>query len=230
MSDSQLTSDETYSEIGNQLANAREAAGKSAKECALVLGVSIKTYQKIETGTIIPSLPEVEVIANFLGVLLEDILEGPCAEFEKKTASLEQLQQIMRLRQRILSATLQLARSQKILSLKELSKLTGISTARIKRYELTSRPIPLNDLTALCNALEIPMQTLFDQTGFLAKGQKKMEKERSFYQLSAELQDFFTNPENLDFLQLAKRLKETGLENLESMAAGLRQLADKVKE
>jgi hypothetical protein len=74
------------------------------------------------------------------------------------------------------------------------------------------------------------MQTLFDQSGFLAEGQKKMEKERSFHQIPAELQVFFTNPENINFLQLAKRLKETGLENIESLAAGLQQLADKVKE
>ena len=230
MLDSLPNSDETFSEISNRLTKAREAAGKTTKECALVLGVTIKIYQKIETGTIIPSLPELEIIACFLGVLPEDILEGNHAEFEKKAASSEQLQQIMQLRHRILSATLQLARSQKNLSLKELSNLSGISTARIKRYELTSRPIPLNGLTALCNALEIPVRTLLDQSGFLAEGQKKMEKERSFHQLPAELQDFFTNPENLNFLQLAKRLKETGLENLESLAAGLQHLADQVKE
>jgi len=230
MLDSQPISGETYSEIGNRLAKAREAAGKSAKECALVLGVTIKKYQKIETSTIIPSLPELEIIAYFLGVLPEDILEGNHAEFEKKAASSEQLQQIMQLRHHILSATLQLARSQKNLSLKELSNLSGISIAHIKRYEMTSAPIPLNDLTALCKMLEIPLRTLLDQSGFLAEGLKKMEKERSFHQLPAELQNFFTNPENLNFLKLAKRLKETGLENLESLAAGLQQLADKVKE
>ena len=59
MLDSQPNSDETSSEIGKQLAKAREAAGKSAKACALVLGVPLKKYLKIETGEIITSLPDV---------------------------------------------------------------------------------------------------------------------------------------------------------------------------
>ena len=230
MPDPQPTVTETYPEIGRQLTKAREAAGMSAKECALVLGLPTKKYQKLETGGVIPSLPEVEILAHFFGVLPKDILEGNQLEFEEKAATREQLQQIMQLRHRILSATLQLARSQQNLSLKEISHLSGVSSARIKRYEMTSVPIPLNDLTALCKALEIPLRTLFDQSGFLAEGQKKMQKERSFHQLSNEFQDFITDPENHSFLELAIRLKETGLENLESLAAGLKQLADKVKE
>lgn len=230
MTDPQLVVTETYPEIGRQLAKAREAAGMTAKECALVLGLPIKKFQKLETGGVIPSLPEVEVLGYSLGVLPKDILEGNQLEFEEKAATREQLQQIMQLRHHILSATLQLARSQKNLSLKETSKLSGVSIARIKRYEVTSGPIPLNDLAALCRVLEIPLQTLFDQSGFLAEGQKKMQKVRSFHQLPVEFQDFITDPENHSFLELAIRLKETGLENLESLAAGLKQLADKVKE
>jgi transcriptional regulator with XRE-family HTH domain len=230
MFESQPNSDETYAEIGIRLAKAREAAGKSAKECASVLGVPLKKYQKIENGTIIPALPEVEVLAYFLGVLPEDILENHPAEFEKKGASAEQLQQIMQLRHRILSATLQLVRSQKNLSLKETSNLSRISIARIKRYEMTSAPIPMNDLAALCKVLEISLRTLYDQSGFLAEGRTKMEKERAYLQLPVELKEFFTQSENLEFLKLAKSLKETGLENLESLAVGLKQLADKVRE
>ena len=230
MLDSQLISIEPNPEIGSRLAKAREEAGKSVKECALVLGVPLKKYKKIETGEFITSLPELEIIAYFLGIMPEDILEGNPAEFEKKAASSEQLQQIMQLRHRILSATLQLARSKKNISLKGLSKISDISIARIKHYELTSAPIPLNDLTVLCNALEIPLRTLLDQSGFLAEGQKKIGNERSFHQLPVELQDFITNPENLSLLKLAIRLKETGIENLESLATGLQQLADNVKE
>jgi len=230
MTDLQPLSVEANPEIGNWLAKAREAAGKSAKECTLVLGVTLKKYQKIETGWIIPSLPEVEILAYFLGVLPEDILEGRPLEYENKTASSEQLQQIMQLRHRILSATLQLARSQKNLTLKELSTLSGISIARIKRYEIKSAPIPLNDLTALCKVLEIPLATLLDQSGFVAERQKKMEKDRSFHKLPVELQDFILNPENHSLLRLAVRMKETGLENLENLAAGLQQLANEIKE
>jgi transcriptional regulator with XRE-family HTH domain len=230
MLDSQPNTDQDFSGISKRLAKAREAAGKTAKECASILGITIKIYQKMETGATIPSLPELEALAYFFGILHEDILEDNYTEFENKAASAEQLLHIMQLRHRILSATLQLARSQKNLSLKELSNRSGISIAHIKRYELTSKPIPLNDLITLCNGLEISIQSLFDQSGFLSEGQKRMEKERSFHQLPAELQEFFTNPENLNFLQLAKRLKETGVENLESLADGLQLLANKVKE
>jgi transcriptional regulator with XRE-family HTH domain len=230
MFDSQPISVETTSEIGSRLAKAREAAGKSAKECALVLGVSTKKYLRMESGKLIPSLPDLEIIAYFLWIIPESILEDHPEEFVAQNANTEQLQQFMQLRHRIISATLQLARTQKNLSLKEISNLSGISSSRVKRYEMTSAPIPLNDLTALCKALEIALPALLDQSGFLAERQKIMGQEKSFYQLSAELQDFITNPENLSFLQLAVHLKETGIENLENLAAGLQQLADKVKE
>jgi transcriptional regulator with XRE-family HTH domain len=230
MPETQSISFESFPEIGHQLTKAREAAGKTSKECAQVLGIPLKKYQKMETGVIFPSLPEMESIAYFLGVLPDDLLKDQTIEFEKQNVNTEQLQQFMQLRHRILSATLQLVRSQKNLSLKEVSSISGISTARIKRYEMTSTPIPLNDLSALCKALETTLPALLDRSGFLAERQKKMEWERSFHQLPVELQDFITDPENLSFLHLAVRLKETGIENLESLAAGLQQLANKVKE
>ena len=230
MPDSQTISIGSTSEIGSHLAKAREAVGKSARECASVLGVSLKKYKKIETGEYNPSLPELEILAYFLGIMPRDILEGHPGEFEKQNAAVEQLQQIMQLRHRIVSATLQLTRSQKNISLKGLSKISNISIARIKRYELTSAAIPLNDLMVICNALEIPLHTLLDQSGFLAERQIKTEREQFFHQLPDELQDFITNPENISLLKLAIRLKETGIENLESLAAGLQQLANKVKE
>ena len=228
--ETQSNSSENFTKIGAQLAKAREAVGKSARECALVLGIPLKKYQKIENGEIFPSLPELESMAYFLGVLPEDLLNDQTIEFDKQNVNTEQLQQFTQLRHRILSATLQLMRSQKNLSLKEVSSLSGVSTARIKRYEMTSTPIPLNDLSAICKALETTLPSVFDKSGFLAERQKKMEWERSICQLPVELQDFLTDPENLSFLHLAVRLKETGIENLESLAACLQQLADKVKE
>ena len=230
MPEIQSNSFKTFPEVGHQLAKAREAAGKSAKECALVLNLPLKKYQKLETGEGLPSLPELESIAYFLGVLPDELLEDRTIEFDKQNVNTEQLQQFMQLRHRILSATLQLVRSQKNFSLKEVSSLSGISISRIKRYEMTSTPIPLNDLSALCTALETKVPALFDKSGFLADRQKKMERERSIRQLPVELQDFINDPENLSFLHLAVRLKETGIENLESLAAGLQQLANKVKE
>jgi transcriptional regulator with XRE-family HTH domain len=230
MPETQSIAFESFLDIGHQLTNAREAAGKAARECALVLGIPLKKYQKMENGEILPSLPELESMAYFLGVLPDDLLKDQMIKFEKQNVNTEQLQQFIQLRHRILSATLQLVRSQKNLSLKEVSSRSGISTARIKRYEMTSTSIPLNDLSALCKALETSLPALFDQSGFLAERQKKMERERSIRQLPVELQDFITDPENLSFLHLAVRLKETGIENLESLAAGLQQLANKVKE
>lgn len=229
MPDSQPISVEIISEIGNRLIKAREAAGKSVKECAAVLGVSTNNYQRMESGKIIPSLPELESIAYFLGIMLDDLLEGQAVDFKKQNATGDQLQQLVQLRHRIISASLQLARTQKNLSLKEISNLCGISSSRIKRYELTSMPIPLNNLAALCKVLEIDLSSLLDQSGLLAERKKKKEQECAFHQLPIELQNFIINPENLSFLRLAFRLKETGIENLESLATGLQQLTDKVK-
>lgn len=213
-----------------EISKARQAAGKTTRECAAALGIPIKRYTRWESGQDIPSLPEVEMLAYFFELPPHVFLSEEEYEFAVPKASPEQIQQLILLRHRIISATLQLARANKKITLKQLSSQTGIPVAWIKRYELTALPIPLNELQALCTALEIQMDDLMDQSSFAADKQKLLQEKAQYQALPQEIKDFIGNPANLPFLTLAMRLQQTGVENIESLAQGLQQLAERVKE
>jgi transcriptional regulator with XRE-family HTH domain len=229
MSETQPQADSPFRELKTQLSQARLAAGKTFKQCADLLGVSTKKYQRIENGDNIPSLPELEVLAYFLGVLPQVFLGTQTFEVIKKEIDEEQLRQLIQVHQRILSTTLQVTRSKKNLTLKDLSKQTNIPTARLKRYETTSVAIPLNELDAISKVLEIPMQNLFDQSGFLAQWQNEQKRVRTFLELSETLQEFVTADENRVYLNVAEWMKAAGVENLEGLADGLKELVNKAK-
>ena len=216
--------------VSELISKARQAAGKTIRECADALGIPIKRFNRLEAGQEIPSLPEVEMLAFFFELPPRVFLSEEEPEFGAPIASPEQIQQLILLRQRIISATLQLARANKKLSLKQLSAQANIPSARIKRYELTALPIPLNELQALCTALEIKLDSLLDQSSFAAGMQKLIQEKQRYQALPQEIKDFINEPANLPFLTLAMRLKQTGVENIESLAQGLQQLAERVKE
>lgn len=183
----------------------------------------------MEGGEFMPSLPELESLAYFLDVRPQDLLEDNPMKGRVR-ADGDQLRQLMQIRNRIISATLQLTRAQKNITLKAISEQTKIPTSRIKRYENSAIPIPLNELIPLAKSLDIELDTLLDQGGFLSQWREQEEKIWSFLQLPQELQAFFTSPENQEYLRLAMHMKETGIDHLEELASGLQKLAEKTRE
>jgi len=215
--------------LSEKLTKMRNSCGRNAKDCADFLGISLKRYQNIEADKIMLSLPEMESLAYFFGVRPQDLLDDQPV-MGRVIADGSQLRQLMQIRHRVISATLQLVRTQKNLSLKTVSEQTQIPASRIKRYENSGVPIPLDDLIQLAKSLDIDLDTLLDQGGFLSQWRGQEEKIRSFLQLPQELQVFFTTPENQEYMRLAIRMKDTGIDHLEELANGLRQLANKARE
>lgn len=230
MIDSSPEKTESIPLVCHLVVKARKASGKTTRDCATMLGISHKRYLQIESGKIIPSLPEIEMLAYYFDLQPEHFFQDEEVDFSPAHVNCEQMQQMVQLRHRIISASLQLARTQKKISIKDLSNQTGIATSKIKRYELTAQPIPLNDLKAICASLKIPLQNLLDQSSFLADYQKAKQEKNYFESLPNSLRDFISTPSNQPFLVLAMRLKETGIENIEGLANGLQQLAERAKK
>ena len=57
--------------LGVLIRNARQAAGRSKKECGQGIGVSSSTINSFENGVKSPSLPQLEMIALSLRVPIE---------------------------------------------------------------------------------------------------------------------------------------------------------------
>ncbi len=107
------------------------------------------------------------------------------------------------------------------LSLKALAEQTGISSARLKAYELGERPIPLPELEVLISALSSRIENFFDQNGPIGGWITDEKAIRQFLQLPKELQAFVCQPVNRPYLDLAQKLSSMSNEQLRSVAEGL---------
>ena len=124
-------------------------------------------------------------------------------------------------RQRMIGALLRQARLKASISPKALSEQSGISTSRIRAYELGERPIPLPELEGLISLLNGQIESLFDQTGPVGQWLSQQQAIQDFKKLPPELQDFVCKPVNRPYLELALKLSELSTEKLRSVAENL---------
>jgi transcriptional regulator with XRE-family HTH domain len=99
-----------------------------------------------------------------------------------------------------------------------LSRLSGVSTERIKAYELGERPIPLPELEGLTDLLGGKIEMFFDQTSRVGIWMIQQETIRDFLQLPPELQEFFSKSVNRPYLELAMKLSGMSIDKLHSLS------------
>jgi transcriptional regulator with XRE-family HTH domain len=206
--------------MGVLLRDARTRADKTKSECAAVLGVSTRTITAFEEGRKPISLPELEVLAFFLDV--------PVDHFWNQDAQLlpsEQLppvQEVMKLRNRIIGALLKQARLDAGKSQKELGQLVGCSSRRISAYEYGERAIPLPELEVLTEHLDLSIDHFLDQkSGPVGEWEKEKEAYEAFLQLPEEIREFIVKPINWSYLDVAMKLAHMPAGSIRGIAEGL---------
>jgi transcriptional regulator with XRE-family HTH domain len=208
--------------LGVLIKDARMAAGLSMKDCARAIGVTSSRIKSFENGDKPPSLPELENLAFFLNV--------PMAHFwgkESRFRSLEQrlsqteLSKVISLRTKIIGAILRQARTDVDMSLKDLSAQIGITPRMLKTYETGKKEIPLPELEAMADILNIHLEQFQDNTGEVGEWARQQERIQRFLDLPQEIQDFVVKPVNLPYVEIANRLSGLSVERLRAMAEGL---------
>jgi transcriptional regulator with XRE-family HTH domain len=210
--------------LGVLIQSARLASNKTLEECALVMGVTSQKLEAFETGEASPSLPEIEALAFYLKTPL-DYFWGreiaPPAQTDPKDFEMNRL---MRLRNRIIGATLRQARLDASLTTLELASKSDITEEQLDSYELGEIPIPLPELEVLANAINRPIKNFQDNRGPIGTWIKQQRAMQNFSDLSPELQDFISKPINRPYLEIAQRLSEMSVEKLRAVAEGLLEI------
>ncbi len=129
--------------LGVLMRDAREASGKSIKECAAALGVTPGIFGSFERGTRAPSLPQLEVYAYYLDIPMDHFWGSTAISEQPPPTSQLDVDGLLQLRQESIGARLAETRSEADLTLKELSGKTGISSRRLSSFEAGDQPIPL---------------------------------------------------------------------------------------
>ena len=207
--------------IGVLLRNARVKAGKSRKDCAAVLGRSPDTISRFEYGRKDITLPQLEVLAYFLGL--------PITYFWDKDAIPEEeemdrpVDDVMIIRRKIIGVLLRQARLDAGKNQKQCAEALNCSVDRISRYELGRSDIPLPELEALADFLGVPITYFLDeQTTPPSEGvPRQVRGMETSVELPPDVGDFVSNPTNALYIRIAMKLSTLSVDDLRQIAETL---------
>jgi transcriptional regulator with XRE-family HTH domain len=212
--------------LGVLMYDARMASRRSAQECASLIGVPVEQYQAYESGQNSPSLPELEALAYYFDVPLEQFW-GRVSLSESQSAREQEPDQGKRLRQlrdRIIGARLRMARNQANLTIRQMSEKIQLPESQLKSYELGEMSIPLPELEVMGKLLEVRTEDFYDNHGPLGSWRIQQQSINKFLELNPELQQFVCKPVNKPYLELAMRLSALSVEKLRTVAEGLLEI------
>ena len=207
--------------LGVLIRDARLASRRTIQDCAEAIGVTKGVFKSYEEGRRSPSLPELEALIYYLKLPLNHFWGSEAiSDDESPTASLD-LPRLLLVRQRMIGALLRQEREKANKSVRDLSHETGISSSRLKAYELGERPISVPDLEQLLNALDSRVERLFDESGPVGQWMSDQKAVQDFLKLPADLRAFASQPVNIPYLELARKLSAMSKDRLRSVAEGL---------
>jgi transcriptional regulator with XRE-family HTH domain len=210
--------------LGLLIYDARKAARRSPEECADAIGITADEYQAVERGEKALSLPELENLAFFLNVPLDHFWGAQSLATRGKPENIQQKEQLRKLRDRVIGATLRDARSKSGLSLEQVSEAATIPVDTLRQYELGANPAPLPDLELLAGVLKIRVEDLIDKRGPVGKWRSERIEVEQFLGLDPEVRQFICAPVNFPYITLARRLSQMSVEKLRSIAETLLEI------
>jgi transcriptional regulator with XRE-family HTH domain len=207
--------------LGVLLRDARLASRKTTQECAEAINVTKGVFKAYDEGRRSPSLPELEVLVYFLKLPINHFWGNEAISDDAPFTAQADLPRLLLLRQRMIGALLRQTREKANKSVRNLSQETGIPSSRLKAFELGERPIPVPDLEVLLGALDSRVEELFDQSGPVGQWMNQQNAIRDFLKLPADLRAFASQPVNIPYLELARKLSTMSTDRLRSVAEDL---------
>jgi transcriptional regulator with XRE-family HTH domain len=207
--------------LGAVVRQARTAAGRTLKETAALIGVSSAILASYERGARGISLPELELLGYALQAPLHRFLRPTRNETVKPEVNPAVL---ISLRQHYIGAMIRSRRTEVEMSLRDLSKFTGVPGARLSSYEQGERPIPVAELEAISTALNRDLGFFQDARGPVGEWQATQEAFEAFLKMPADLRDFIGSTENEPYLRMAQRLSDIPVEKVRSLGEGFLEI------
>jgi transcriptional regulator with XRE-family HTH domain len=210
--------------LGVLIKDARESAARSLEECARLLSVPVETIQAWEFGDDVPSLPQLELLAYYLGVHVSHFwgvqtLEGARAR------EIDTQAQYTDLRDRMIGALLRQAREEAELSQEDLAQRVGISADVLRQYEMGEVSIPMNHLPTLANIVNRNPDYFLETSGYVGELLQVYEEWKRFTDLDPEIRAFAANPLNVAFIKIAMTFSEMPADELRKAAEGLLEIS-----
>lgn len=199
--------------IGVLLRDARMNAERSIEDCAYLLRVAPQDMQAWEFGDAVPSLPQLELLAYYLGVPVSHFWGTDTLE-AKVGRHVDIQLEYLALRNRMVGALLRQAREEAGISVEQLSEVSAISVERINTYELGEGALPMHELTVLASAVKKNLSYFLESSGHVGEWLTIREEWKHFTDLPEDVRQFAANPLNVGFIHIAQLLSEMPTEKL----------------
>lgn len=210
--------------LGLLIFDARKAMRRSVEECAQATSVTPEQFEAFERGSRAPSLPQLELLALYLNVPLEQFWGKHSLSETGEPEALQEKDRLLVLRNRVIGTNLRLARNNANYSYYEIFEKTGIPEDQMKRYEMGELAVQLSELELLANVLDIPIEQFYDKHGPIGKWRNQQGTYMKFLDLPPEIQQFVSKPVNRPYLELAMRLSDLSAEKLRAVAEVLLEI------
>ncbi|MCB2179981.1 helix-turn-helix domain-containing protein [bacterium] len=210
--------------LGILIRDARLSSGKTMRECGKAIGISGSTISAYEMGNSSPSLPELEMLAYYLKVPVSRFWTDALLSSDHDSDEQINPAGIVLLRNQQIGEILRQAREQLELTYEEITEQTGITYGRMKRFESGDSSIPVPELELLSNLLQRPLANFLEQESMIGKWLAAQDGIQEYLNLPTEIQTFVTNPTNLPYLELARRLSGLSATQLRSIAESLLEI------
>jgi|FLYN01.1.fsa_nt_gi transcriptional regulator with XRE-family HTH domain len=206
--------------VGVLLRDARRNAGRSIEECAQVLKISPAEVEAWEYGDQVPSLPQLELLAYFLGVPVSHFWGSETLE-ASQDKYIDAQTEYLALRNRMVGALLRQARQEANLSLEALSQASGLPVEQINSYELGEIPLPMHELTVLANAVKKNLRYFLESSSHVGEWLEIREEWKHFTDLPEDVRRFAANPRNLGFINIAYMLSQMPTDKLREIGESM---------
>lgn len=209
--------------IGVLLRDARVNSARTIEDCARLLRVSSQEVEAWEYGDLVPSLPQIELLAYYFDVPISHFWGQNTLQSEREVAPDAQ-GEYMALRNRMIGALLRQAREEAGISLEDLSAQTNIALENLMHYEFGQMIIPMHELTVLANLVNKRMNYFLETSSHIGELLRIREEWQQFAGLDEEIRQFAANPLNIGFIKIAMMFSKMPVEELRLVAEGMLEI------
>jgi transcriptional regulator with XRE-family HTH domain len=199
--------------LGVLMRDARLGAGRSLQDCANMLHVAAELVEAWEFGDEVPSLPQLEILAYYLGVPVSHFWGQETLE-STRGSTLDTQSEYIALRTRMIGALLRQAREDVGLSVEEVAAAAYLSAEQVTQYELGEVEIPMHELSVLSGLVKKNISFFLESSSQIGELLALKEMWQHFMELPEDLRQFAANPLNMGFIEIAMLLAQMPVDRL----------------
>ena len=210
--------------LGVLVRDARVNGDRSLDDCARLLRVPVSEVEAWEFGDRVPSLPQLELLANYLGIPIAHFWGTDTFDNDKNSHAIDAQIQYLALRDRMIGALLRQAREESGLSVEALSETSNIPVEQLNRYELGEESLPMHELTVLASGVNKNISYFLESSSYIGQILSALQEWKHFTDLPDDIRQFAANPLNVGFIEIAIMLSKMPTDKLRQMGESMLEI------